>query len=349
MSEFNQPQAETVEVITGSRLHFGLFTDQPPTGFGRRSFGGIGVMIDEPNWSLRVSRREDNDVINVTDRAVNNASSSASSTNEQSHEPCAQDYIERAASIIQEFRRQQDVAPIELEIRRVVPAHLGYGSGTQFALTIARALDELEGNQTQAAKLALMIGRGKRSAVGTWGFDLGGLIVDGGKCTSDSVGALVGRIEIPTEWRFVLLSDSERIGINGEHESKAFAQSPGMPQELTDTLCRIALTEIAPAFAESEYRAAAQALDEYGNRVGRYFSDIQGGTFSSHDVARAVAQLRFDGVTGITQTSWGPTCSVLCANESNAKAIEARINAVAGNVSAKTVQPLNTGARVTRA
>lgn len=345
----------SVEVVTGSRLHFGLLTDLEPDGLGRPSFGGVGVMIDQPGWSIRVSQRSESDLICVADPMT-----AALATREGTSSPEFQTadelasrtgtsgraLIERAQRVLGEYRKHNYVAPIELVIRRVVPSHLGFGSGTQFALAIGRAVDKLHGVNRSVAELAGCIGRGKRSAVGTWGFELGGLIVDGGKSTADSIGALVSRTAISDEWRFVLLNDSGKVGINGEHEANAFAKSPGMPQDLTDALWRIATTEIAPAFAERDHDAAARALDDYGNRVGRYFSEIQGGTFASADVARVVAQLRFDGVSGIAQTSWGPTCSVLCSNLSTATAIANRVNSIGGNITATIVQPLNSGARV---
>jgi beta-ribofuranosylaminobenzene 5'-phosphate synthase len=333
MNRLDQHQLASVEVVTGSRLHFGLFTDQPPTGFGRRSFGGVGVMIDQPNWSISLTRSNENDHIEVSDPSVSSANSTT--------------LIDRAKEVLAQYREHRKTGPVELVIRDVVPSHMGFGSGTQFALAIAQALDSLDGIKNTADQLAQIIGRGKRSAIGTWGFEKGGLIIDAGKDSLTSIGSLVFQTSVPADWRFVLLTDSNTIGINGEPEIKAFADSPGMPQELTDSLCRIALTEIAPAFAEVDHSAAARALDDYGNRVGRYFSKIQGGTFSSPDVARAVAQLRFDGITGITQTSWGPTCSVLCPGTSTATAIANRVNAINSNVTATIVQPLNTGAQVT--
>jgi beta-RFAP synthase len=329
MTITSDSETRCVEVVTGSRLHFGLFTDQPPNGFGRRSYGGVGAMIDQPNWSISVSRHDDID--RVTVNAVDADSN---------------DIIKRAENVLANYRQHQPIPPIEISVRQAVPSHLGFGSGTQFALAIGRAIDELNGIKNTTSRLAQIVGRGKRSAIGTWGFETGGLIVDAGKDSQDSIGTLVYQTPIPEDWRFVLLVDPETIGINGEHEIRAFADSPGMPQELTDALCRIALTEIGPAFAECDHRSAARALDEYGNRVGRYFSEVQGGTFSSPDVGRVVAQLRFDGITGITQTSWGPTCSVLCSGTSTATAIANRVNSINGNVKATVVQPLNTGARI---
>lgn len=41
-----------VTVSTGSRLHFGLLTHRPKSG---REFGGVGVMIDSPGWTITVS------------------------------------------------------------------------------------------------------------------------------------------------------------------------------------------------------------------------------------------------------------------------------------------------------
>ena len=43
-----------VTVSTGSRLHFGLLTHRPKSG---REFGGVGVMLESPGWTIRVEPR----------------------------------------------------------------------------------------------------------------------------------------------------------------------------------------------------------------------------------------------------------------------------------------------------
>ena len=68
-----------------------------------------------------------------------------------------------------------------LTVHRAIPAHSGLGSGTQLGLAVARALAELHGLPPDPPALARAVDRGRRSAIGTWTFALGGFIVEGGR------------------------------------------------------------------------------------------------------------------------------------------------------------------------
>ena len=69
----------------------------------------------------------------------------------------------------------------DLVVHRCIPAHSGLGSGTQLGLAVARALAELSRSRRPRPVLARAVERGRRSAIGTWTFALGGFIVEGGR------------------------------------------------------------------------------------------------------------------------------------------------------------------------
>ena len=56
-----------------------------------------------------------------------------------------------------------------------------------------------------AAGAMLSVGRGLRSAVGTYGFAFGGLIIEQGKAADDALSPLVYRLDVPDDWRFALI------------------------------------------------------------------------------------------------------------------------------------------------
>ena len=64
-------------------------------------------------------------------------------------------------------------------------------------------------------ELALSVGRGLRSAVGTYGFVFGGLIVEQGKLPDEPISPLDCRIDLPEAWRFVLVRPLGLTGIAG--------------------------------------------------------------------------------------------------------------------------------------
>jgi beta-ribofuranosylaminobenzene 5'-phosphate synthase len=322
----------TVTVTTGARIHFGLLTHRPKSG---REFGGAGVMIDSPGWRISLSKSH-------ADRVE--ATEAARST----HPDC----VERAGQIFQRLRSTAAAAgfggSVAVRIESAIPAHQGLGSGSQLALALARGFDQLFGGESSIADLSRQAGRGGRSAIGTWGFDLGGLLVDGGRGTdSDGLAPLVTRVAVPDDWRFLLLLPRESAGLSGDAETAAFSQLAGMPDSATDRLCRIIVMQLAPAFRVGHFHEAAAAISEYGKVAGEYFAEIQGGLFTHPRMKDLAATLAEAGGTGLAQTSWGPGCAVLCRSESMAsKLVDLAQTFDASWLETAVVRGLNQGATV---
>ena len=326
-----------VTVSTGSRLHFGLLTHRPATG---REFGGLGVMIDSPGWTVSVSARDSSsdtmsDQITVSGSAESDCPETAN----------------RVAMFTQRFRETQtgDFSSLDISVSKAIPSHRGLGSGTQLALATARAINgSLNYENVSAAELAEATGRGLRSAVGTWGFESGGLIVDSGKLETDSVGSLAARLEFPADWRFLLIAPDRFSGLSGTDEVAAFRELPGMPQQTTDALCRLIIMEILPAVQDRDFERVSAAFEEYGHRAGEYFAPAQGGVFIDprmEDFGRLLAE---NGIEGFAQTSWGPTCAALCESDGMARqAIElVQSSTDADHYQFSIARPLNRGAKV---
>lgn len=326
-----------VTVSTGSRLHFGLLTHRPESG---REFGGVGVMIDSPGWTVAVSAPDlPSDA--TTDRITVSASAAAACPETE----------DRVAAFAQRIRKTQaaGVPSLDITVSQAIPSHRGLGSGTQLALATARAIHVCLGHEhASAAGLAESTGRGLRSAVGTWGFESGGLIVDGGKLESDSVGSLAARLEFPTDWRFLLIAPDRFSGLSGDDEVTAFRDLTGMPQQTTDALCRLIIMEILPAVQDHNFERVSAAFEEYGHRAGEYFAPAQGGVFIDprmEDFGRLLAE---NGIEGFAQTSWGPTCAALCRDEEMAhQAIELiQSSSEASHYQFAIARPLNRGATI---
>lgn len=313
-------------VTTGARIHFGLLTHRPQSG---REFGGVGVMVDSPGWQIRLSN---------SPADFGEASEAA----RQAHPGC----VERAGQILDRLR-ETGVAPdrpLGFRIESAIPAHQGLGSGSQLALAMARAADRLAGNETAIEELSQRAGRGSRSAIGTWGFELGGLLVDGGRFDDGSTAPLVTRVDVPDGWRFVLLLPRDSAGLSGTAEADAFGSLPGMPDSVTDRLCRIIVMQLVPAFREAWFDEATSALAEYGKLAGEYFAGIQGGLFTHPGMGALAEKLGESGASGLAQTSWGPGCAVLCQDRDMAAEVA---NLASGEwLETRIVAGLNQGAEV---
>ncbi|MCA9068653.1 MAG: hypothetical protein KDA84_07010, partial [Planctomycetaceae bacterium] len=229
------------------------------------------------------------------------------------------------------------------------PSHQGLGSGTQLALAVGKALSVLAGErELSAIDLAQRVGRGARSALGLHGFHQGGFLVDGGKSSLEDIGTLVTRVEFPAEWRILLISVDDELGLSGKEEQTAFRELSGMPESLTNHLCRLILMDLLPALVERDFNAFSNAIFEYGQLVGTYFASIQGGRLASPQMAKLAQELGNRGITGIGQSSWGPALFVF--QESQSKALpmlcELGEHPLTVNCQLQIAKPLNRGATV---
>lgn len=283
----------SVRVSTGSRLHFGLI------GWGSehaRQFGGVGVMV-EPPWLT----------IEVTPAAQFSA-----------HGPLA----ERAISVVQRLVRhwQLEALPAcRLEVVAAPPEHAGLGTGTALALATASAMARfVRRDEPALEELALATGRSLRSAVGAHGFANGGLIFEDGKVAGDVLGRLQARVDLPSEWRFVLVRTSSPPGLAGNDERRAFELVPATPVQTATELRLLAAEVIIPAAQAQDFATFAGAVGEYNRLAGSLFAAVQQGVYASVEIAELVAALQQQGVHGAGQSSWGPTVFAITPDEAAA-------------------------------
>ncbi|HYT87222.1 MAG TPA: beta-ribofuranosylaminobenzene 5'-phosphate synthase family protein, partial [Gemmataceae bacterium] len=217
---------------------------------------------------------------------------------------------ERALAFAREFARTLPAPrPQRLVVTQAPPEHAGLGSGTQLGLAVARALAVAHGLDLDAVELARRVGRGKRSALGIYGFERGGFLVEAGKRGAEGVAPLAVRLDFPEEWRVVLVLPPWGQGLHGAAEVAALQRllAQGWSLEGTDALCRLALLGMVPALVERDAVAFGEALYDFNRRVGEAFRSVQGGTYAHPRTAEVVAFVRQQGVPGAGQSSWGPT------------------------------------------
>jgi len=323
-----------VTVSTGARLHLGFFSYGRA---GRRQFGGVGVMVDRPGFVVN-ARLADRDVLE-----------------------CGT-WTTRVETLLSQLRSRQTSdgvtgrdgvlqMPVHIEVREAPPAHSGLGSGTQLGMALAGICSIFAGEEdVPAQELALRALRGRRSALGLYGFQYGGLLIEAGKRAESEISPLVARTDFPADWRFVLVRPRGVEGISGADEATGFAQLPSMPEALTGRLCRIALTEILPAVIEMDFANASAAIGEFGALVGEYFAPVQGGVFAHPQMRRLAAALASRGLRGVGQTSWGPTLFALCPGAAAAHDLVTDMSGepAAADCDFTIAVPLNRGASVVR-
>ena len=269
---------ELVEVTCTARLHMG-FLDLAGS-LGRR-FGSIGMALDAPRTRLSLRRAETNRV-----RGAEQARASR--------------HLD-ALAVRLRVRDRHD-----LHVAEAIPEHSGLGSGTQLALAIAAALRRLHGLPLDPLADAETLGRGRRSGIGIGLFRLGGLVVDGGVGRTGAIPPMLAQLDVPADWRILLVMDPAHRGLAGSDERAAFAGLEPMPAAVAARLCRHVLMQVLPAVAEADLEGFGAGMGELQALIGDYFAPIQGGRFASRRVAAALAELAALGATGIGQSSWGP-------------------------------------------
>ena len=287
------------------RLHFGLYGLASGT---HRKFGGVGMMIDRPRLRLEAVAAPAFEVAGPDgDRLV--------------------EFARRR----QAFYREATLPACRLTILDAPPAHAGLGSGTQAALATAALLNAWVGRENgPPEELARSVDRGLRSAVGTYGFALGGLIAERGRAEDEPFSPLDARIEVCPDWRFVLLRPPGEPAVFGRDEERRITELPPVPAATTTNLVRLVRERLLPATATADFPAFTAALYEFNHDAGLLFAAAQGGPYHGPILSEWVAVCRSLGAVGVGQSSWGPTIFAAFANAAEAEAFVARLRQAPG-------------------
>lgn len=297
-----------VTVHAPGRLHLG-FLD--PGGSLGRHFGSVGLVVDGFETQLVLSGAVRDEVTAAT--------------------PAAQAEIDRAGTHLRTLQRHTGLAaPLHLRLEQVLPAHAGFGSGTQLALAVGRAFARWHGLDVPSATLACWLGRGLRSGVGIGGFDHGGLLVDGGPGADGAPAPVLSRVALPEAWRVLVVQDGAHQGLSGIDEKQAIASLPTLPQAIAADICHQVLMRVLPGAACADFAAFAAGINRIQQQLGAHFAPAQGGQpYTSAVVGRLVrwiGDVAGDGdapVRGaaIGQSSWGPTGFAILPSQQQAEVV----------------------------
>ncbi|MEX2113285.1 MAG: hypothetical protein WD845_08875 [Pirellulales bacterium] len=325
----------SLEIIAPGRLHFGLLSFGQPTG---RQFGGAGVLIDRPGLRLRVASHDvfqvQGPLANRVERVARHYAeslgllSSPRSTMGQGRPTEAPENPVSWPAAASPFFCQEPInlPACRIEVLDAPPEHVGLGTGTQLALSVVAGINALAGNAPlDAPALAALTGRAARSAIGTYGFLRGGLLMESGKLPGETLSPLERRTLPPDEWRFVVVLTHDQQGVSGDEGRRAFEQLPPVPPETTAAL-RGELTErLFPAAEQGDFATFSDSLYRYGYTSGMCFAAQQGGPFATPRVAEWVDHIRSLGVSGVGQSSWGPAVFAAVESPTAAEHLAARL------------------------
>jgi beta-ribofuranosylaminobenzene 5'-phosphate synthase len=312
--EFLPSPSTVIEVRTPARLHLGMLSFGVP---GVRSFGGVGMMVDRPGFQIRL-------------RLANRL---------EGRGPQAERAVKFARTCLDAW--QMGPVGCAVEVVSAPPSHAGLGSGTQLGLAVAagirhlfsqpaapsagvasdpEALDPTEHDWLfdirDVMSLARVVGRGRRSCVGVYGFSRGGLIIEAGRMLPAAGAAeddatrmfspMIARARLPAAWRCVVIVGRESAGLSGDAERAAFQRMLPVPPDVTAELSRIALIELLPAAVEGRFVEFAAAVRRYGEVAGQPFAEESARLPHAAATAQLLELLSEVGAPGCAQSSWGP-------------------------------------------
>lgn len=349
-----------LEVRTGSRLHFGLL--ELAEGQPLR-YGGLGLMVELPSLLIRIHTgindgRTDDDL------------------SERIHAVLRQRSVLGVHSIPD---------GVHVELLTPIRIHSGLGFGTQFACAVATGLElfsQLQnahlqvssewhilhetigfGQSLEVAQLAAWSGRGRRSSIGLHGFLHGGLILDRGHAQSSAVDveeacaaeassqpstrsiATSGLI-LPIDWRAVLIIPRDANRISGPRECELLDAASVYPNAQRDRMYMLAQQCLDYSTGAGDFAGFVDSIDQYTLLAAQLFVNVQGGLYGGSAIARAVESAKQCGLSGVGQSSWGPTVFGFAPDEDSARAIAGRIGhqLPATNWEVIVTRPARTGA-----
>ncbi len=346
-----------IELRTGCRLHFGLMElcESAPN-----RYAGLGVMLATPQMHARISFDTVTADISIADDIDAESAS---------------EYLQR----IQSWQAKSK-APSQVELLKGYPFHAGLGAGTQLAclLSVAEALasiairgkpnahsslasqwksvvqslalgvDESPNSSTlNAESLAILSGRGLRSAIGLTGFLEGGLVLDQGYENGDvskrKIQAQV--VQIPEAWHFVLIRGHASSAITGPLESTMIGRMAAKPNPSRSRMLELARNALDHATSLA-FDPFCSSLEEYMRLAGDMFAPVQGGRYNGAVCAQAVDIATQYGLKAVGQSSWGPTIFGLCESQAQAEFIAHSIRQHADNWTVQIASAASSGAAV---
>ena len=258
---------------------------------------------------------------------------------------------ERAATFARRFLEHHGLTSgVKIRVDRSLPPHAGLGSGTQLGLAVGRALAEVFTLTTDAPAIARAVGRGERSAIGTWTFAGGGLVLEGGRRKEhDAVGPLLARLPFPSTWRGVVAVPHVTPWMTGAAEADAFARLPSPPDREVERVAHLVLMALLPALADADLVTFGGALSAIQEITGRWFAAVQGGTFAPGPSEELVRRMAEWGASGVGQSSWGPAVYGIVEGDEAGRRLADRVREALAEGGTVYDGPFRTeGARVSR-
>ena len=283
-----------VIVKTPSRLHLALIDMHGGSG---RVDGSVGITLNDPGILLEMRQS-----------AVLEVKGCDSMMRER-----VTDY---ALRILKGLHAGGNVS---ITLREYYPSHIGLGSGSQLMLAIARGIADIYGRSLPIKELALLVGRGGTSGIGTAAFEHGGFIIDGGhtfgqgrekndfRPSAASRGVrpppVIVHHEFPADWRILLAMPNLPPGASGMKETDMFKIHCPVPLDEVQVICHEILMRMLPGIIEHDLELFGSSVNEI-QTLG--FKKVELG-LQPKQILDLIELMRSSGAACAGMSSFGPT------------------------------------------
>ncbi|WNY26252.1 beta-ribofuranosylaminobenzene 5'-phosphate synthase [Methanolapillus ohkumae] len=281
------------EIATPSRVHMTLIDMNG--GFGRQD-GSAGLALKEGGVTLRAQKSDDFSILDAEGNSFRS-------------EMELYDYVFKSVAPLLDVKEGRG---IEIQLLSDVKQHIGLGSGTQLALSAAKAVNELYALNKNIRELAVLAKRGGTSGIGVLAFEKGGFIVDAGHKINSKNGFVPSsrstakpadmllRMDFP-DWD-VIVAIPPKTGISGDAEKTFFQSVCPVPQDETFEVSHIVLMQLIPSIIEKDIETLGNAIDRL-QKLGFKKHEVQ---IQPPEVKSLMMEMKKCGAYGAGVSSFGP-------------------------------------------
>ncbi len=172
--------------------------------------------------------------------------------------------------------------------------------------------------------------------------------MDNRKLPDEKLSPLLHRCAIPDDWRVVLIRPAQGQGLSGTEERQAFEGAPAVDPRVSKSLRNEVAERMLPALAEGNFEGFSASVYRFGKTAGECFSAVQQGPYHGPLLTGIVETARNLGVTGVGQSSWGPTIYCLLPDAVSAAGFADKMKSsmTSADLECVIAQPCNLGAIV---
>lgn len=246
-----------MKIKSPSRIHITLID---LNGSYRRLDGGVGLALQNPQFVLEA--KETDGGINLEfDHKVKDKGAI---------EECSVKIPNVAQNVLSNLNIDTG---FDFKVHSAYPSHSGLGSGTQISLATGKLITEMLGFNYSAVELSSMVGRGGTSGIGTYSFEQGGFIVDGGhsleeknnflpsSASTASPPPLIARYDFPQEWDIMIAIPPVDDHVSGINEINLFQDNCPIPKTDVEQISHIILMNMLPFLIEKNIEEFGKTID----------------------------------------------------------------------------------------